>query len=537
MKRFFSKSAQDDTPHRLTERLPLFKEILGHTGQPGLSIAVLHNGKYVLKHHFGYRDVANRQIADDNTLYSIASLTKAFVAAGLGILVNQGKVTWDTTVQTVIPELDIRSDPMLTSKITIADLLSHRSGLDSFDHLWQGIHGQITPTHDDIIDITNLLPVRRSFRTALEYNNVLYSLGGIVIERLSCKPSWSDFVKTAITTPLRMLRTTADRNVHFEDDNVAIGYNVLTDGELSIAPPTELSGGSFSGGSGAMRSSLSDLSRWALSWIDGLNESTSDKSSSDEGVLREVVNIMKGHIIVNATSPGDHVYGLGWVRQSTPAKLGTISPNRSLSSPVVGENSITQRIYSHQGNFPGSTTSIYICPKAQLAVIALSNGQGHGDATDWICQDILQTMLDMSPQVDYLEEAKQGAQKYKGKYEERFLRPWREGKAEHPRPSTPAEYVGRYQLVGSRFHIDLEASSEHSMIMTVNDREAQKHCLHAYQNDIWTFLPQSFDDYLRVGYGSFSDLGALMVHFDRQDDRVVAMSSESWGSVLTLLRI
>lgn len=90
-------------------------------GQVGISYGVLHRGQTVLAKGNGYRDEENKLPANEDTLYNIASCTKAFTATACTLLADEGLVDLDSPVQTYIPELK-------EERATLVDLLAHRTG-------------------------------------------------------------------------------------------------------------------------------------------------------------------------------------------------------------------------------------------------------------------------------------------------------------------------------------------------------------------------------------------------------------------------
>ncbi|MDQ7947996.1 MAG: serine hydrolase domain-containing protein, partial [Pedobacter sp.] len=95
---------------------------------PGIAVAVIKDGKLIHAKGYGVRSIKTNQKVDENTLFGVASNTKAFTAAALGMLVDEKKLSWDTKVVEVIPEFKMY-DSWVTSEFTVRDLLTHRSGL------------------------------------------------------------------------------------------------------------------------------------------------------------------------------------------------------------------------------------------------------------------------------------------------------------------------------------------------------------------------------------------------------------------------
>ena len=95
---------------------------------PGMAVAVLKDGKIHHKNTYGIRSIETKAPVNENTLFGVASNTKAFTTAALGQLIDQGKLTWDTKVTDIIPEFQLY-DPYVTREFTVRDLVTHRSGL------------------------------------------------------------------------------------------------------------------------------------------------------------------------------------------------------------------------------------------------------------------------------------------------------------------------------------------------------------------------------------------------------------------------
>ena len=107
---------------------------------PGMAIAIVKDDKVIFQKGYGVRDINKPEPVDENTLYAVASNSKAFTTAALAILIDEGKIGgWDDKVSKYLPEFEMYN-PYVTSELTIRDLVSHRSGLDTFsgDLLWYG---------------------------------------------------------------------------------------------------------------------------------------------------------------------------------------------------------------------------------------------------------------------------------------------------------------------------------------------------------------------------------------------------------------
>src|SRR6476661_1850237 len=219
---------------------------------PGMAIAIVKDDKVVMAKGYGVRELGKPDKVDENTLFAIASNTKAFTTASLAILVDEGKINWNDKVSKYLPDFQMY-DPWVTNELTIRDIVSHRSGLDTFsgDLLW---YDTTYPTDEILRRVRYLKPVS-SFRTRYGYQNLMFIAAGRIIEKVSGM-KWADFVHTKILSPLGMSRTTT--SVRDMKENFAMPHNE-SGGKLRALPP-----GYLDDAIGAVRlnSSVSDLSKW-----------------------------------------------------------------------------------------------------------------------------------------------------------------------------------------------------------------------------------------------------------------------------------
>lgn len=481
------------------------------------------------------KDLSSPDPPTSDTLYSIASLTKGFITTSIGILVAEGKTSWDSTVCSILPDFAPLAESPGLPMATLRDILSHRTGAAGLDPLVQGLHSQMTLDKENAMSLVNALPVRGTFRASYAYNNALYGIAGKVIEKLADVDSWSDFVRERILQPLGM-RDTTGADVDIESNNVATPYTVISDGSLFQETPPALSGTSANGASGGLKSTIGDLSKWCVAITDTFKYGDEQDASQERWIpnnpIRGLLIATSAHNIVDPAFPADEHYCLGWFRQTTPARLGLISPNRSLRSPVLGKESLPVTIYSHQGDVPGYTCSLYVVPEVTFAIFALSNGTGLSDCTDWICQDVIQGLFQLKPAVDFLQEAKLAADSYKTWFNRTLYQPFLKARDEGYQPTSAEDFVGQYILEGCNFkvHIILD---ETALVMVVNERPNQRHPLQPFRPNQWSFMPKNLDEYLQRGYGLFDLVDEFVLNFHRTGDGHVKELTWRMSSVIT----
>src|SRR6476619_5522477 len=147
---------------------------------PGLSVAIVKDGKVVLAKGYGIRRMGDPTPVDARTRFGIASNTKLFTATALALLVEEGKIEWDKPVTSYLPDFAM-SDPYVTHEMTVRDLLVHRSGLGlgAGDLLWWP---PSTYNRKEIARRIRYIPLATSFRSAYAYDNVLYLVAGELID-------------------------------------------------------------------------------------------------------------------------------------------------------------------------------------------------------------------------------------------------------------------------------------------------------------------------------------------------------------------
>src|SRR5690606_31588696 len=196
---------------------------------PGMAVAVLKDGKMYHKNTYGISSVKTNAPVNENTLFGVASNTKAFTAAALGQLVDQKKIKWDTKVNDVIPEFKLY-DPYVTSEFTIRDLLTHRSGLGLGAGDLMVFPATNTTTMEEMIHNMRYLKPVSSFRSKYDYDNLLYIIAGEIVARVS-NTSYDDYIANHFFQPLGMTRSLLSM-AEIDADNKRIDGHSPVDGKL-----------------------------------------------------------------------------------------------------------------------------------------------------------------------------------------------------------------------------------------------------------------------------------------------------------------
>ena len=224
---------------------------------PSLAVAVVKDGQVVLAKGYGVRKLGEPAPVDAQTLFGIASNTKAFTATALGLLVEEGKLEWDAPVIDYLPWFQM-SDPYITREMTVRDLLVHRSGLGEGAGdllLWP----KTTYTRNEIVRRIRFLPIAGKFRYGYAYDNILYLVAGEVIHAMSGMP-WEDFIAERILKKAGMASSRPRAVSDLAGLNIAAPYTRLESG-LAPRPIEENDNMNPAGG---ILSCAEDMARWML---------------------------------------------------------------------------------------------------------------------------------------------------------------------------------------------------------------------------------------------------------------------------------
>lgn len=236
-------------------------QVLKTFNVPGVSVAVVKDGKAVLTKGYGVKTVGTKDKVDSKTNFSVASNTKAFVGTSLGILVGDGKLSWNDRVIDHLPWFQL-SDPYVTRELRIIDLLVHRSGLGlgAGDLL---IWPTNTYSQKDVVKRFRNVPLATSFRSTYAYDNILYLIAGEVIEAASGM-TWDQFVRTRIFEPLGMSNSALTFTEAISMGNVATPHAEIN----GIVRPVAASDSDKTNPAASINTNAEDIAKWMICQID-----------------------------------------------------------------------------------------------------------------------------------------------------------------------------------------------------------------------------------------------------------------------------
>ena len=341
---------------------------------PGIAVAIVKDGKIIHAKGYGVKSILTKEKVDANTLFGIASNSKAFTSAALAMLVDEGKVKWDDKVISYLPNFRMYNE-YVTNEFTIRDLLTHRSGLGlGAGDLMIWPDGSNFTAQDIIQNLQYLKPVS-AFRTKYDYDNLLYIVAGEVVAKVSGK-SWCDFVEERIMKPLEMNNSAASF-LRLKDSTNIIDPHVPIDGKLQVIKRYQ---NQLFDAAAGIYSSVNDLSKWTIMQMNNGKYGLDNKQLFSEKEHNEMWQLQTIIPVTTRAPYNTHFsgYGLGW-----------------FLSDVKGYKQVT-----HTGGLEGIVTQVTLIPELQLGIIVLTNQQS-GAAFNAITNTIKDSYLGIKSE-DYV---------------------------------------------------------------------------------------------------------------------------------------
>jgi CubicO group peptidase (beta-lactamase class C family) len=312
---------------------------------PGLAVALVKDGRVLLARAYGVREQGRVEPSTTRTAFAIGSTTKAMTAAGVAMLVDEGKVGWDDPVVRHLPGFRL-ADPWLTAQVTVRDLLTHRAGMPNADFLWY--RTESGPA--EVLRRFALVKPESSLRSRFRYQNVMYHAAGELVAAVSGKP-WAEFVKERLFGPLGMADTVpllASRpagadvaSPHFERGGVVKVIQKAAVDNVAAA--------------GSVWSSVADMAKWAVFLLEG--GKVGEKALLTEASLQElftpqtIVGKDGFYPTARLTKPRFTTYGLGWFQQDYAGRS----------------------VDFHTGSIDGMVAILGLVREERLGVVVLAN--------------------------------------------------------------------------------------------------------------------------------------------------------------------
>ncbi len=387
---------------------------------PGMAIGIVKRDQVLLAKGYGIREIGRKEQIDPQTLFKIASNSKAFTTAALAVLVDDGLISWDGLVIDYIPEFRM-NDPWVTANFTVKDLLTHRSGLAPFvgDMLLWPEPNEFTV--EDIIYALRFFKPVSSFRSQYAYDNQLYIVAGEIIPRVTGK-SWGEFVESRLMRPAGMKHCFADKIPKKRMRNLATPHGVIEEqlsvierGRIPAQPP-------ISAAAGGIICSLDDMMTWVRTQLKhgttpGGEVLFSETQSREMWKPQMLLNVRERDFEMNRTH--FKAYGLGW-------RLADVHGFKEVS---------------HTGTLAGMKSYVVMVPELELGVVLLTNGSSSA-ARSTVMNTIVRSFMPVE-QVDWIQmvlDEQEAAQKTPAVKGEEAA-----DAAEISAPSGLSHFTGRYR--------------------------------------------------------------------------------------------
>ncbi|MBX3704067.1 MAG: serine hydrolase [Steroidobacteraceae bacterium] len=327
---------------------------------PGATVAIVEKGKVTLARGYGVRGLGSKDKVGADTLFQIGSTSKAFTAAALALLVEEGKIGWDDRVIDHLPGFRMY-DPWVTREITVRDLLVHRSGLG----LGQGDLLFVPATRltraETVHRVRHLKPAT-SFRSAYAYDNILYIVAGELIDAVSGQ-RWEDFVRDRIFAPLGMRASVTNDPDRLSSTDRAFPHGRI--GEIRGTGPMQAFDermaalGENAAPAGAIASGANDLAKWLQVQLARGRLPGSEARLYSEANARE----MWQPVVPMPATP-------------LPGALGELMPKfRGYALGWVAQDYRGHRVLQHGGGTLGFLTIVALLPEQDVGYAISINAE------------------------------------------------------------------------------------------------------------------------------------------------------------------
>ncbi len=313
-------------------------------GIPGVSLAIVKDDKVIFMKGLGLRDIDRKKPVTPDTLFAIGSSTKAFTAMAVALAADDGKLSFDDSPKRFLPYFKLQ-DPEADAKITVRDLLCHRSGLNRTDIAWYSN----ALTRDQVIEVASHAKATAKLGEKWQYQNVMFLAAGQIAARAE-NVTYEKLVTDRIFKPLGMKSATFSVKQMQKSRDYSLGYDYnfetketrnLPTRDLTVIAPA-----------GAINASAREMAEWVRLMLGG-GVYNGKRLVSEQGYAEIVKPQMK--------VAGRVDYGLGWFLRDWNG----------------------HKVVEHGGNIDGFNAQVALMPDQKLGFVLLTNVSGSplGDFT------------------------------------------------------------------------------------------------------------------------------------------------------------
>ncbi len=312
---------------------------------PGAAVAIVKGEQVLYLKGFGVKELGGTEPVTPDTLFPLASCTKAFTTTAMAMLVDEGKMNWDDPVRKHVPYFHL-ADPLADANVTLRDLVTHRTGLSGHDLLWY-----CSPwSREEIIRRIGRAPLKHSFRSTFQYQSIMFTVAGAAVESASGS-KWEEFIQKRIFDPLGMKSANCTTTAAETAPDRASPHRRNGRGELEVIPWYSMP---HPDPAGSINASARDLSRWVQFQLgDGTFHGKRLVSAKNLAETHSPQMIIRLEGAARAMNPDTHLmnYGMGWVLQDYRGQF----------------------LVSHAGKIDGFRAHLTLVPDAKLGIVLLNN--------------------------------------------------------------------------------------------------------------------------------------------------------------------
>jgi CubicO group peptidase (beta-lactamase class C family) len=403
--------------HPYAKKFPLvdvfFDSLMKEWNIPGLALGIVHKDQLIYGKGYGYRDLEKKLPVETTTLFPIASNTKLFTATAACMLAQEGKLNLNRPVKNYLPAINFYNDE-LNAKVTLLDMLSHRTGLPRYDGIWVNA----TFTRKEIASKIAYMRPQFELREGYIYNNMMFSSAGLVMEQVT-GISWEEIIRQKLLSPLNMNATCFTTEEMKKYGNYSLSYFEADSTRRLLVKQYEAQSEAL-GPAGIIKSSVEDMSHWMIAHLN------KGKYKEKQVIAPAVIDqTLEPNAIADKDGRWDEL---------------------SNSLYCLGRSIQTYKgikITSHTGSIDGFYSQLVFLPKEQLSIFVIFNAVDAGSLRPVITYPVIDRLLGLT----YTP----WAQRYRTTYVyekargRRFVDSVRNARVKNTSPSHPlAAYAGTY---------------------------------------------------------------------------------------------
>jgi CubicO group peptidase (beta-lactamase class C family) len=312
---------------------------------PGTAVAIVRDDQIIYLKGLGVKELGKRDLITPDTLFPLASCTKAFTTTAMAMLVDEGKMDWDDPVRKHLPYFHL-DDPLADRDVTMRDLVCHRTGLAPNDLLWY--RSPWKP--EEVVRRIAHVKLKKSFRSAFQYQTTMFTAAGLAVAH-DAGFSWDRFVQERIFDPLGMKSSDFTTKAALESPDHASAHHRNGRGSIEAVPWYPML---VPEPAGSINSNARDLAQWLRFQLgDGTFDGKRLVSAKNLGETHTPQMVIRMESFAKAMNPETvHMnYGMAWVIQDYHGHA----------------------MWSHAGVVDGFRAHITLLPTDQIGIVILSN--------------------------------------------------------------------------------------------------------------------------------------------------------------------